>query len=222
MRTAIFSLVILMVGLTIAPVQAQSELSKEQMAVMSFDLRFDMIRNCDLAKSLNLEDQMSAWAEAQDDDGPDPTKISRVWGAMSAPEDMEAAQGLAVGQLPMEFYVKIKFIDEAAADEMMDQVKKDESPSFEKDGKTYYRPPEDEQAPEGMCMHRLDPTTIEFGTDAYIFHSNQKVFSDGLSEAWSKVPKGAFRMALDLKGAEGLIGDAVEFGKPLFKVDTNR
>ena len=215
MRTTVFSLLlVLMLGLVTVPVQAQSnQIAEKQKAVMSFDVRLDMIRNCELAKSMKLEEQMSQWAASQGDDGPDPTKLDRIWGAMSAPENMEAAQGFATGQLPIEFFVMFKFKDKAAADELMKKAEADNSETFEKDGQTYYRPPNDGNAPEGMVMHRFDDKTIELGTEAYLFNKDRKVFTSGLQAAWDKVPDEAIRLALDLEGAKGLIGEAVAAGK---------
>ena len=213
MRIALLTL-LLFVGAICSPAQAQTEPMKEnQKAVLVFDIRFDMIRDCELAKSLNLEEHIKDWA-AQQADAPNPNTITRVFGAMSAPESMEKAQGIAMGEMPLEFFVKIKFTDEAAATEMLEKAKADGSESFEKGGKTYYRPPAGGGTPEGMAMHQVDATTLEFGTDAYIFHPNQpEVFTAGLKDAWSKVPNEAIRLAMDLDGAKGMIKEAVEMGK---------
>ncbi len=198
-----------------SPLLAQSPpVEDQQKAVLVFDIRLDMIRDSSLAKSLNLGEQISAWVAQQDSEGPDPTKINRIFGAVSAPENLEKAQGLAMGQMPMEFFVKIKFADEASANKVMDQVKQEDSPSIERDGKTYYRPPNNEAAPEGVLLHQVDPTTVEVGTEAYVFHPMQtQLFSDGLKDAWSKVPDESIRLAADLQGASGIIGEAVEMGK---------
>jgi hypothetical protein len=212
MRKVIFSLFLL--AALVSPLMAQTpELEESQKAVLVFDIRLDRIRGSDLAKTLNLEDQINAWAAQQNDDGPDPTKIERVYGALSAPKDLESAQGLAMGQMPMEFFVKIKFVDEESANEMMEKIKKEDSPTIEKDGKTYYRPP-DAGAPEGILLHQFDSTTVEVGTETYIFHPSQPaVFSAGLKEAWSKIPDEAVRLAADLEGASGIISEAVAMGK---------
>ncbi len=214
MRTTVFSLLLLMIGLVTVPIHAQSnDVAEKQKAVLSFDVRFDKIRNSQLAKSLKIEEQLSQWAAMQGDDGPDPTKLDRIWGAFSAPENMETAQGLASGQLPMEFFVMMKFKESADVDKLMETIKKDNSESFEKNGQTFYRPPQDGSTPEAMILHRFDDKTVEIGTESYLFLNDRKVFTGGLEDAWSKVPDEAIRLAMDLDGAKGLIAEAVAMGK---------
>src|SRR5210317_1844331 len=99
MRIALLSL-LLLVGAICSPLQAQSApLADNQKAVMAIDVRLDMLRDSDLAKTLNLEEQIKALS--QQNDGVDPSKLNRVFGALSAPESMEDAQGFMMGQVPI-------------------------------------------------------------------------------------------------------------------------
>jgi hypothetical protein len=198
----------------VAPLLGQTDpLNEKQKAVLVFDIRLNRVLDSELAKSMGLADQLAGMAAQQGNDGPDPTTLKRVWGALSAPESMESAQGLAMGEMPMQFFVKVEFNDSAAATDAFEKIMAKEPPSFEKDGKTYYRQPGDDGAKETV-MHQLDATTIEFGTETYVFHPNQQVFTDGLITAWKMAPDDqAIRLALDVEGAKGLLGEAVELGK---------
>jgi hypothetical protein len=212
MRIALLSL-FLLVGAICSPLQAQSEpLADNQRAVMAFDVRLDMLRGSELAKTLNLEDQIKAMT--QQNDGIDPSKLKRVFGALSAPESMEAAQGFMMGQVPIEFFMKFEFSDSATVTEMIAKAESKGATSFEKNGKTYYNPPADGETPEGLIMHQVDATTMQMGTEAYIFHPQQKeLFSDGLKDSWDKVPDETIRIALDLEGASGIVNEVVAMGK---------
>jgi hypothetical protein len=213
MRTALlFSL--LLVGLLGSHAQAQTvPIEESQKAVLAFELRLDMLRDSELGKSLNLKDQIGEWAEQQGNGGPDPTTISRIFGVASAPESMEAAQGFATGQVPIEFSVKIDFVDAASADAFVADAKEKGAEAVEKNGKTYYRPT-NEGSPEGVVMHLATSTTVEMGTDAYVFNGDLgQILSSGLGEAWKKVPDDAIRMAMDLEGAKDFVAEAVAMGQ---------
>ena len=119
-----------------------------------------------------------------------------------------------MGEVPIEFFVKIKFSDTETVTEMIKKAESEGATSFEREGKTYYHPPENGDTPEGVVIHQVDANTMEMGTEAYVFDPQQMdVFSDGLKEAWNKVPDEAIRMAFDLAGASGIINEAVAMGK---------
>lgn len=204
-------------GLVANATNAQTApLAENQKAVVVFDLRLDLLRESELAKTLGLEDQLAQMA-ADDDDSPDPNSVLRVFGALSAPENLQTAQGFGMGEIPIEFFVKVKMVDQAATDKFMEKVESKSGETIERNGKTYYRPPSEEngkKVPENLFLHRVDETTLEFGTEAYVFHPDQNVFTAGLKEAWSKVPDNrAIRIALDIEGASQLLAEAVEMGK---------
>jgi hypothetical protein len=198
----------------VSPLLGQTApLEQNQKAVLVFDLQMDRFLDSELATSLGLADQIAGMAAQQGDDGPDPTTIKRVSGALSAPESMASAQDLAMGGMPMQFFVKVQFIDSASASDAFGKIVAKEPPSFERDGKTYYRQPGDDGSKQTV-MHQRDETTLEFGTETYVFHPTQQVFTDGLVDAWKMAPEGqAIRLALDVEGLGGLLGEAVELGK---------
>ena len=173
----------------------------------------DMLRECELGKTLKLEEKLNEMHTQGGQDGPNPAKLVRIFGAMSAPEDMAAAMGLQMGQLPMEFFVRLKFKDAEATKKLMAEVEKDNGGTVEKNGNTYYKAPPASGMPEGVLMHVVDDTTVEMGTEAYVFSGNIAPFTDNLKAAWSKAPNEAIRMAMDLEGAKTLISEAVAQGQ---------
>lgn len=210
---------LLLVALVVPNLHAQSnQLEQSQMAVISFDINMDKIRNSEMSKTLDLESQIEKAAK-RGGDNMDPANIKRIYGASSAPESMEEAQGYqGEGPLPVEFFARLELVDSAAADEAMKQIQ-EKGEAVEVGGKTYYKSTEDD-APEGLLAQRVDGTTIEMGTEAYLLRADRKVFTDGLNAAFKKAPNEAVRIAMDLEGASGLVAElqkmAADNGPPNF------
>ena len=212
MRVVAFSLFLLLSAVC-APAMAQSTaLEENQKAVIVLDVRLDSIRNSDLAKQMNLAEKLST-LQGESDQGIDPATLDRIQVALSAPENMESAMTLQFGQLPMEFFAKMVFNDEAAVEKFVNQIKEDSGGTVENDGKTYYKPPAEVNGPEGLLMHQVDAKTVEVGTEAYLFRTDRKVFTDNLTTAAESSPAGAVRLAIDLSGAEGLVSEMITMGK---------
>ncbi len=213
MRTILFS-ALMLIGLIAAPtVCAQSnQLEESQKAVLVFDFRFDKLKSSEAAQALKIADKIKD-ARPPSGDMPNPDKIVRVFGAVSAPENIDEIQGYeGEGPLPVEFFARFEMEDAAALNEAMETIIEKSDP-VEMGGKTYYRPNE-EKAPENMMATKANDTTMEFGTTAYITRADRKVFSDGLTAAWQKSPKeDAVKLAIDLEGASSLIDVAVAQGK---------
>lgn len=213
MRVVAFSLFLLL-SVVCAPAMAQSDaLDEKQKAVVVFDVRMDSVRSSDLAKKVELADKISQMHEQSGDDGPNPAKIDRIMGAMSAPENMEAAMSVQMGQMPMNFFVKMYFNDAAEATKLVDKAKEDNGGTVDHDGKTFYKLPEQAGAPEGIMMHQVDDKTLEIGTETYLFRADRNVLTANLAEAARKSPKAAVRLALDIEGAKGLVAELVAMGK---------
>ncbi len=217
MRFTILS-ALLLVALVVPNLHAQSnQLRQSQMAVVSFDIRMDKIRGSAMAAILDLENKMKQAAVNSDDF--DPSDVNRIFGASSAPESMAAAQSYSgEGPLPVEAFVRIELKSSAAVEKMMGEIEKKSDP-IEIGGQTYFKSNE-EEAPENFLAHRVDETTIEVGTEAYLLRADRKVFTDGLTKAWKKVPDEAVRIAMDLEGTDKLMAElqemATENGPPNF------
>ena len=217
MQKALLSTIMLLgligYGINTSPVVAQdSPLAEDQKAVMVFDFRMEKMQSGDLGKALDIEGQM-ANLPTQSADSPAPDSIARIFGAVSAPESMDAIQNMQMADdLAMEFFTRIEFKEADDAKMHFDTlVEKSDEKTI--GGKTYYSPKEDEEGPKNMLVNMVDEKTIEFGTEAYLTRSNRKVFTDGLNDAWSKVPDDAIRFAIDMNGAEGLVEDLMDMGR---------
>ncbi|MEM9942710.1 MAG: hypothetical protein AAF939_14195 [Planctomycetota bacterium] len=178
-------------------------------AVVIFDVRMDLIAKSEVGKKLL---GMAAMGQTGEDE-PDPSKMDRLFGAMTLPGSVQEAMGLQMGQFPMELFARMKFDDTAEAEKFLNMAKEDNSGTIEKNGKTYYKTP-DEGGPM-MLLHAIDANTIEVGTEEFVTDDPSVMpFSDGLKSAWSNVPKDqSLRLVLDLDGAKDLINEAVEMGK---------
>ena len=217
MRAVILSLLLALSAIVVAPVDAQSSLKEEQKAVLVFDLRMEMLSSSPLGKQIKLAEMVTEAQKQSGQGGADPSKVVRMFGAVSAPKSLAEVENLQPNdEAPFEFFMRSKFQDsESATEAFNDAVEKggDRLEQIEKDGHTFYKSLEDGEMPPGFMLHQVDETTIEIGTEAYVFHPDRKVFTDNLKAAWGKAPNEAIRLAVDLKGAEGLVADLVEQGK---------
>lgn len=197
-----------------APLSAQTApLEEKQKAVVVFDIQMERIVDSELGKKLELSKKLAGVKAMSGGEGPDPSSITRVFGAMSAPENMAAAMTVGQGPLPMEFFVQMKFSDSSSATDMLAQAKEDNGGTVEHDGSTFYKVPETPGSPVGVMMRQVDDNTVEIGTEAYLFQSDRKPFSANLKSAWSKAPKGAVRIVMDLAGAKTLVAEAIAMGE---------
>lgn len=206
MRTILFSTMMIGLASFIAAPTASaqsSQLEESQKAVLVFDFRFDKLKSSEAAKSLKIAEKIEA-ARPPSEDMPNPDKIVRVFGAVSAPEEITDIKfPMDEGPLPVEFFSRIEMEDAASLNEAMEKLMERSDP-VEMGGKTYYKPNE-EGSPENIMATKVNDTTMEFGTTAYITRADRKVFSDGLTTAWQKSPDDAVRLAIDLEGASSLI-----------------
>jgi hypothetical protein len=207
---------VLLTGLFLAsPLWAQSA-PQQDSAELAFDIRLDQLRATPLyAMVKDTLDQ--ARAEGGVPDEIDFDKINRVWGAVQFPEtvaEMEAMDDMGPGDaLPMGLFVHIEFADaesaEAAYGKMMEK-----SREITRDGKTYFGPKEDADAPSNLIGHRLNETTLEAGTEEFIVAgAGENLFSAGLGTAWQSFAGEPIRLAFDFDNARQLINEAVELAK---------
>lgn len=217
MRISVLAVVVAMVTTVFvhSDVAAQSAGDEQSSAVM-FDINFEKLKNSKLASTLGIEAQLAKVAQ-KDDSKPDPGKLLRVVGAMSAPTSVAEAQSMSAGQMPVDFYARMQFEDTAGADKMIAKAETDSGGKIERDGKTFYRPKADGKNPENLLMHRVDETTIEIATESYAFLPNRDVLSQGLQDAWAKTGDDSIRLAIDVEAASEVITEAVEMGQASVK-----
>ena len=216
MRAATLSLLLVLVAI-VAPVSAQSSLKEEQKAVLVFDLRMDMLNSSPLGQQMKFNDLLSKAQKQSVQTGADPSKVVRMFGAVGAPQSVAELQGVEPGgEIPFEFFMRAKYQDSQSATEAMNATLEqgaDSIEKMEKNGHTFHKSTAGGVMPAGLLMHQVDETTIEIGTEAYVFHPDRQVFTDNLKTAWSKAPNEAIRMAMDLQGAKALVSELVEEGK---------
>lgn len=190
---------------------AQTVADEQRSAVM-FDIDFTKLKNSELASTLGIDAQLAKVAQT-DDSKPDPGKLVRVVGAMTAPKSIGEAQSMAGGQMPVDFYARMQFEDGESIDKMIAKAESEGSGKEERDGKTFYRPKADGKTPDNLLMHRVDETTVEISTESYAYLATRDVLSQGLQDAWSKTGDDSIRLAIDVEAASNLINEAVEMGK---------
>jgi len=196
------------------PAFAQSQLPEKKKAVLAFDIRLDKLRQNKLVESLKLDEGVGP-VQVNPSNFPI-EKITRIFGAVSAPESVEEAQKIGQGggeDLPINFFVRVQFADEATAKAAFDEMSQ-KGQEVEHNGKTYLKPPEgEEDAPPNMLAHLADAKTLEVGTEAYILLPNRKVFTPPLTQVWGKMNDDAIRVAIDLESARELVDQAMAMAK---------
>lgn len=213
MRTAIFALALTICFGSSLPAQSVGD---DQRSTVMFDINFKKIKDSKLAALLGVEAQLKEMAPG-DDSKPDPGKMLRVVGAMTAPKSIAEAKTIGEGKMPMEAYARIQFSDSDAADKMIAKAKTETSEKLERDGKTFYRAKDDGKTPQNLLMHRVDQTTVEVATEGYAFLPNRELLSQGLQDAWAMTGDDAIRLVIDGEGAADVIAEAVEMGKAKVK-----
>lgn len=192
--------------LSFADAQTQPLAQKDQ-AVMLLEIQMDRLADSELAKALNLRDQITS-----NTGNIDPRDIVRIFAMASAPESVDEIEGMQNGNLPVEFLMVMQLKDESAAEKAMNELTSEGAESFQRNGKTFYRP-NDPNAPDNVVASRIDSTTIQMGSETYAFMPNSmQALSAGLQQAWGKVSQGndAIRIVIDLDGARHLIDEALD------------
>jgi hypothetical protein len=103
--------------------------------------------------------------------------------------------------------------DEATVNKVMAKAEEENVGKVEDNGKTFYKMPAENGGPEGIMMRKVSATSLEVGTEKYLFRPDRTPFTANLQSALKNSPKGDIRIVMDLEGAKGLIAEAVEMGK---------
>ncbi len=213
MRVVAISCFLLLSAVCMPAIAQTAPLEENQKAVLVFDIRMDSIRGSKLAQELKLADKFSAMQSQSGDEGLDPASLDRIFGAMSAPEDMQSAMSIEMGEMPMNFFVKMYFNDEAAVNKLFAKIENENGGTVDHDGQTFYKTPEQAGAPAGILIHKVDTKTVEVGTETFLFQPNRNLLTDNLAAAAQGTPEAAVRLAMDFAGAKGLVAEMVAMGK---------
>ena len=209
MRTALLSLSLFSLCLVSAPALAQqSPLETQDKSVVRFEVNMDKIVNSELGKQLGLKDRMQTIPGVNPEEM-DPSAISRVFGSLSLPDNIEAFQTMGPGsELPMQLFSRVEFSNSEALSAAMGTMGEG-AEEVTIGGKKFLKP-NDPTAPEGMLAQKVDDKTMEMGTEKYLTRKDREVMSDGLAAAWKMAPKHAVRIVVDVAGMEKLKGEIID------------
>lgn len=153
-------------------------------------------------KAMGIEDML----DSQPGDNAKYAKnIESINAVVAFPEKLDdLLQGMGGQKSPVDFYVVVKFNSSEAVEELKEEISSD-SDSFEKDGRTHYRP---ERGEPNFSVTFADDKTLVFATDNYPVDSANlsKVTGNLKSAAVNTVP---FNLAADIDGNRDLIDQAL-------------
>lgn len=188
--------------------QSQARAQAPESAVLAFDIALDRLMTSEAVKSSGV-DPNNMVPPSPDDIKPEDLK--RVFGAVSAPDNLAVMEAPNQDESPVSFFVRAQFKDPAVAKKMYDGLA-ERGKKVTLGGKEYCRPPEGE--PQNMLAHMFAADTVQFGTDDFVMAGGGNVFSAPLLASWKKMPKAAVRVAVDVEGARHLINEAKQKGVP--------
>jgi len=180
-----------------SPAFAQST-SKSAEADIVFDVRMPKILKSKLGTTLGLEEKLKA---IQPEKGTSPGDIVRVFGGIASPEEVGLLDSVKDGKGKMEYFANMELASEAVVDKMLAGVEKNGWTVVEKNGKSYYQPPESARMPVGTLMFKTDVKSVTWATPGFAYQDNKKPFTPGLSKAWETIPDHAIRVSIDSKSA---------------------
>lgn len=210
MRTALLSLTVVALCVVTAPAFAQqTPLEAKEKSVIRFDINMDKIVNSDLGKRLDLTDKMQNLPNLDSEDM-DPSTVSRVFGSVNLPDNIEAFMTMDPGSaLPMELFARVAFSESGALKTAFEKMS-EKSEEVTIGGKKFLKPT-DEDSPEGMLAQTIDEKTLELGTEKYVTRADREVNTDALNKAWSMAPDHAIRLVVDVEGMADLREELIDF-----------
>ena len=192
----------------VAPSSGQ-EIAPTQQSVVVFDLRLDEFMADAESMGADLNDLDESIPTSDIFEGVLPSEFKRVYGSMSLPKKFEELVGMGIGMgLPLEFYVRVEFANDDACRLMAENIEFS-SKEVELNGVSFWTPEETEI---GVFSRKLNDTTIEFGSEAYVVHPDREFLTPGLEQVWRDITDGAIRVAVDLETPSGFIAEAVAMG----------
>lgn len=192
-----------------AVTRGQDALPDSKKSVVVFDLQIAKMRSGKLFQKVGGAEIVSEIQKSERMDEIDLNKVDRIIGSASAPPSINAPNEMQPGDdVPFEFFVRVIFSDAEAAQKLYDDFAK-KSIASEKNGRTYLRP-DSNRDPGNISICRLDPKTMEMGTDFYVMQKSRNFRTAKLSEAWSKLPAHAIRVALDLDSIKSLVDEGTK------------
>ena len=190
------------------PTTAVSQVPDDKKSVIVFDIQLAKIRSGELYQKIGGDDALKKM-QGQNEEV-DLVNVDRVIGAFGYPKSVQ--DFAAVGQgadIPLEFFVRGLFADEATAKELFSKFER-RSKVDQKDGRTYLRPKGDRE-PQNVSICQLSGKSIEIGTDGYVMGQKGRDFRTArLGDVWKSLPEYPVRIAIDAETAEALINEGIE------------
>jgi hypothetical protein len=189
--------------------QLFGQLPDDQRSVLAFDVYFDRILSSEMVESTGI-DEFGGQMTNKPSDQIDLDTVRRIFGAASAPASLETLKAIQGGaeQTGFSFFARMQFKDKNGADKAFAKMEEGSAPATI-GNKECFRPPVG-AAPSNIAFYRLSPDVIEIGSDDYLELADRNVFSANLMDAWSKMPKAAIRVGVDLDGARHLVDEALQ------------
>ena len=189
-------------------------LQEHQKSVALIDVRVDQLIKEALAAGVQQKviDQIKLEGPFKDIK---PSEIDRVFGAVCLPENFEQAMPMLADPrqngLPLEFFFRVKFTDAESLERMQSVLARQLEPTTLSDGKEYMTPKD--MASPFLFAHRVDKTTFEFGTKAYVLQPKRNFFTDELMQAFKSAPKESVRLVVDLETRREFLQQAAKMAK---------
>ena len=222
-------LVCLAIGLLVRPAfilaQSDTRLREDQKSVVVLDLRVDQMIKEFVAAGFQ-EDRLSGVKLSGPFEGIRVAQIERVYGATCLPKDITTLSQIMADSRLKDFpvfssvawkaltngcFLQIKLTDKAAVDEVEKRWKA-KAPKMDMGG-FVHNIPWGQTEGDAFFAHRVDETTLELGSKAYLQQANRKFFTDRLNAAYQSSAGDAFRLVLDLETRQELLKEVIKLGK---------
>lgn len=206
------SSVLIAIGILLNPAvfAFSQEIPESQQSVLVFDVKLDRMMESASAMGADLNELDASMPMENIFESIKPSELKRIQGSLSLPQRVEDLMTLGMApELPLEFFVQIEFANVDACRLMTENVE-DMSNEVELAGKKYWTPDDNET---GVYGHRVNDTTYEFGSKAYIVSEKREFLTPALNDIWKNTPDEAVRIAADVEAAESFVSGAVEMGK---------
>ena len=197
------------VAMLTAPVFAQSD-TRGAKADVVFELTPSKIIDSPLGKKMGFADTLATRPPG----APDFNSIKRVFAGVIAPESAEKLEGIQQGDNnDLQFFMRIEYSTAEAATEMLTQANAENGGEVERNGKTYYSPPEDAKMPKGTVMYLADDKTVAMASGGFIDKTGDAPITADLATAWKTMPDTALKLSIDGVNARALVKSMVKDAK---------
>ena len=199
------------VAMLTAPVFAQSD-NYGAKADVALELTPSKIFNSPLGKKMEFAKSPDSMPTPPN--APDFNTIQRVFVCLVAPESTEKIEAIQAGDKnDLQFFVRLEFSTAEAASKAMAEIMEDNAGKVEKNGKTYYSPPEQASMPEGTTMYLVDDKTVALTSAGFQGQTGAMPFTGGLATAWKTLPDSAVKLSIDGVNARGLVTSMIKDAK---------